>query len=101
MLRLSSVFEEAVGDFKMDFIELKLIEKIGNVLSCAVCERKYNRYELVKMWLGSETYRLTVEFDVSICSQAKSYILRTFEQEVQDRLPLKDNDSPLYKDDVY
>lgn len=90
-----------MGDFKMDFIELKLIEKIGNVLSCAVCERKYNRYELVKMWLGSETYRLTVEFDVSICSQAKSYILRTFEQELQDRLPLKDNDSPLYKDDVY
>ncbi len=85
----------------MEFINLKLIEKIGNVLASAVSERKYNRYELIKMWLNSETYQLTVEFDVSICSQAKSYILRTFEQEYNGALPSIDKESPLYKDDVY
>lgn len=85
----------------MEFINLKLIEKIGNVLADAVSERKYNRYELIKMWLNSETYQLTVEFDVSICSQAKSFILRTFEKECNGALPSVDEDSPLYRDDVY
>jgi len=85
----------------MDFIKLKLIEKIGNVLSLAVSDCKYNRYELIEKWLASETYQLTVEFDVSICSQAKTFILHTFECEYDGNLPSLDENSPLYKDDVY
>lgn len=86
---------------QVDFIELKLIEKIGNVLSYAVSIKKYNRYELIEKWLGSETYLLTVEFDVSLCSQAKTHILRTFERECGNNLPTIDENSPLYADDVY
>ena len=34
----------------MEFIELKLIEKVGNVFSIAMRDRKYNRYQYVKKW---------------------------------------------------
>lgn len=39
----------------MDFSELMLAEKIGKVLALAVSQKKYNRYELIKKWLASET----------------------------------------------
>lgn len=84
----------------MEFIELKLIEKVGNVFSMAMRDRKYNRYQFVKKWCSSETFQSLIEFDETLCSQAKSYILRMFEKEYEDRLPDIDNDSPLYEDDM-
>lgn len=85
----------------MDFFELKLIEKIGNVFVCAMREKKYNRYQFIKKWCSSDTCQSISEFDETLCSQAKSYILRTFEKEYESNLPEIDNDSPLYEDDMY
>lgn len=85
----------------LDFFELKLSEKIGRMLSYAVTVKKYNRYELVEKWLGSETYMQTVLFDISLASQAKTYILNAFEQELAGDLPRKDDESPAYADDVF
>lgn len=85
----------------MDFFELKLIEKIANVFACAMREKKYNRYQFIEKWCSSDTCQSVFEFDETLCSQAKSYILRTFEKEYESNLPEKDNDSPLYEDDMY
>ena len=81
--------------------ELKLIEKIGQVFSIAMHDRKYNRYQFIKKWCFSNTCQAVFDFDETLCSQAKSYILRTFEKEYQDNLPAKDADSPLYEDYAY
>lgn len=85
----------------MEFIELKLIEKIGNVFASAMTERKYNHYQFIKQWCASNTCQSVSEFDETLCSQAKSYILRTFEKEYESNLPEIDNDSPLYEEDMY
>lgn len=85
----------------MEFIELKLAEKIGKVLAYGVKERKYQRYELIQKWCSSDTYQLLLEFDVSLCSQAMTYILRVFEEEYKDKLPAIDDESPLYEDDLF
>lgn len=85
----------------MDFFELKLIEKIANVFACAMREKKYNRYQFIEKWCSSDTCQSVFEFDETLCSQAKSYILRTFEKEYESNLPEIDNDSPLYEDDMY
>lgn len=85
----------------MEFIELKLIEKIGNVFASAMTERKYNRYQFIKQWCASDTCQSVSEFDETLCSQAKSYILRTFEKECESNLPEIDNDSPLYEEDMF
>lgn len=85
----------------MDFDELKLTEKIGKILAYAVSEKKYNRYELIKKWLASDTYEETVNFTVYLCSQAKTYILAAFEKECGNDLPSIDEDSPLYEDDLF
>lgn len=85
----------------MDFFELKLIEKIGNVFAYAMREKKYDRYQFIEMWCSSDTCEAIFDFDETICSQAQSYILRTFERECADHLPARDQDSPLYEDDMY
>lgn len=85
----------------MEFFELKLIEKIGNVFAYAMHEKRYNRYQFIKKWCVSETCEAVFEFDETLCSQAKSYILRTFEKEYESDLPETDGDSPLYEDDMY
>lgn len=85
----------------MEFIELMLIEKIGKTLALAVTEKKYNRYELIEKWLASDTYDETINFSVHLCSQSKTYILATFENEIKENLPTIDENSPLYEDDLY
>ena len=85
----------------MEFIELMLIEKIGKILSYAVSQKKYDRYELIEKWLASETYDETVNFSVHLCSQSKKYILAVFENEIKTNLPNIDDNSPLYEDDLY
>lgn len=85
----------------MEFIELKLIEKIADIFARAMRERKYNRYQFLEKWCASETCQAVFDFDETLCSQAKSYILRTFEKEYENNLPDIDEDSPLYEDDMY
>lgn len=87
--------------FTIEFIELKLIEKIGKVFSYAMHERKYNRYQFIKKWCLSDTFQSLLEFDETLCSQAKSYIFRMFEKEYMGKLPDIDSDSPLYEEDMY
>ena len=86
---------------EIDFIELMLIEKLGKVLAYAVRERKYNRYELIEKWLSSETFYDAVTFDVSLSSQALTYILSRLEKEYEGNLPTIDEHSPLYEDDLF
>ena len=85
----------------MDFFELKLIEKIAKVFECAMQDRKYNRYQFVEKWCLSETCQAVFDFDETLCSQARSYILRTFENECKNDLPDLDEDSPYYDDDMH
>ena len=85
----------------MDFFEIKLAEKIGNVFSTAMRERKFNRYQFIKKWCLSDTCNAVFDFDETLCSQAKSYILRTFEEEFEGNLPDTDDESPIYEDDAY
>lgn len=85
----------------VDFIELKLIEKIANIFAYAMKEKKYNRYHFLKKWCLSDTYQSILDFDETLCSQAKTYILRMFEKEYEGKLPDIDSDSPLYEDDMY
>ena len=85
----------------MDFFNLMLAEKIGKVLSLAVSDKKYNRYELIEKWLYSDTYEDTVNLDVHLCSQARGYILSEFESEYSECLPSHDDESIYYADDLY
>lgn len=85
----------------MLFFNLKLAEKLGKVLAMAAAEKKYNRYELIRKWLLSETYADTVDLAVHLCSQARGYILSEFEAEYKDNLPSIDEDSIYYEDDLY
>jgi hypothetical protein len=85
----------------MNFIELKLIEKIGNVFSIAMAERKYNRYQFVKMWCLSDTFQSILDFEEWLCSQSKYYIMQVFDEEFAGKLPEIDEDSPLYAEDAY
>ncbi len=85
----------------MDFFELKLIEKIGTVFEIAMRDRKYNRYQFIKKWCASDTCEAVFKFDETLCSQARTYILRMFEKECGNELPDIDADSPLYEEDMY
>jgi hypothetical protein len=85
----------------MDFIELKLIEKIGNVFSIAMAERKYNRYQFAKMWCLSDTFQSILDFEEWLCSQSKYYIMQVFDEEFAGKLPEVDEGSPLYAEDTY
>lgn len=85
----------------MEYIELMLIEKIGNILAYAVSKKRYNRYELITKWLASETYEAMINFEVYLCSQSKSYILTAFEKEYADNLPSIDEDSCYFEDDLF
>ena len=64
-------------------------------------KRQYNRYQFILKWCSSETFQSILDFDETLCSQAKSYILRMFEKEYEDNLPDIDSDSPVYDDDMY
>ncbi len=86
---------------KIGFFELKLSEKIGAVFSNAVKDKKYDPYEFAEKWCLSETCRAVFDFDETLVSQARSYILRVFESEISGSLPTTNEKDPLYSDDVY
>ena len=50
----------------MEFFELKLIEKIGQVFSIAMHDRKYNRYQFIKKWCFSNTCHAVFDFDEGV-----------------------------------
>lgn len=86
----------------MDFIELKLIEKLAKVLQAAYENNNCDRYTLIEKWLSSDTFARAVVFDVSLASQARSYILRTFEREIEiEQFASGDEDKELYTDAVF
>lgn len=64
----------------MRFIELKLCEKVGNIL--AECNKEYtNSIVLCRHWLTSEVFAQIIAGDPVMCSQAKSYIAKCFLEE--------------------
>lgn len=85
----------------MEFFKLKLIEKVGKVFASAMQGPKYDRYQFAEKWCASETCKAISEFDETLCSQAKSYILRIFETECDKNLPKCDLDSVFYEADMY
>ena len=71
----------------MHFVELKLCEKVGNVLE--ECNNVYqDSLQLLLIWMDSETFERIIDGDVALCSQAKSYIVRVFINENKSRLEL-------------
>lgn len=69
----------------MHFVELKLCEKVGNVLEeCnSICQCSM---QLILTWMESEIFERVIDGDVALCSQAKSYIARSFMNENKNRL---------------
>lgn len=86
----------------MDFIELKLIEKLAKVLQNAYENNNCDRYTLIEKWLSSDTFANAIAFDVSLVSQARSYILRTFESEIEiEQFVSGEEDKEFYTDAVF
>lgn len=70
----------------MHFIEMTLCEKIGKVLVDCNALRKYDSIQLFRAWLESDVFDGIIDWDVSLFSQAKSYIARMFLQECESKL---------------
>lgn len=85
----------------MNYVESALIEKIAEIFEYAMDVKCYEPYIFAQKWLASETYAKTIDFDTALCSQAKTYILGAFEEEYKDDLPPVNQNSPLYKDDMF
>lgn len=69
----------------MHFVELKICEKVGNVLE--ECNSIYRgSMHLLYVFMDSETYERIIDGDVALYSQAKSYIARCFMKENKKRL---------------
>lgn len=85
----------------IDFFELKLSEKIGKMFAIAVTERKYNPYEFTVKWCISESCERIFDFDETLASQGRYYILGTFEDEIKNDLPDKCEKADLYADNMY
>lgn len=82
----------------MHFVELKLCEKIGSVLE--ECNRLVDdSLLLLRTWLASETYDRILDGDVSLFSQAKSYIIRTFMEEGKKQFEAGKSDR-MFSDDA-
>lgn len=85
----------------MRFVELKICEKVGNVLEA--CNRICNcdSMQLFLVWMNSEIYERIVDGDVALCSQAKSYIARTFMTENKEQLAAIQSNKILSNEMLY
>lgn len=85
----------------MRFIELKICEKVGNVLE--ECNRICNRdsIQVLLIWLNSEIFERIVDGDVALCSQAKSYIARLFVSENKEHLESIQSNMIISNDVLY
>lgn len=72
----------------MHLIEQNLCQKVASVLE--ECNKQHNKdsLQLVYTWLDSEVFERIIDGDVALCSQAKSYIIRTFMYENKDKLDI-------------
>lgn len=69
---------------EIDFFDLKLCEKIGAMFEYAVFHEGYDAYAFTKAWLGSDTFSGILEWDVALVSQARTYILGKFLDELTE-----------------
>lgn len=85
----------------MHFVELKICEKIGSVLE--ECNNIYSKdsLQLLLLWLDSDTFDRIIDGDVALCSQAKSYIARTFMDENKEKLYSVPSNNILADDILY
>ena len=84
----------------MHFVEVKICEKIGNVL--AECNNVYqDSLQLLRIWLNSETFERVIDGDVALCSQAKSYIIREFTDENKSQLESIQSGKVLSNDTLF
>ena len=68
---------------QLDFFDLKLAEKIGNLFEYAVFHEGYSIYYFTLYWLASNTFQLLLDWDISLVSQAHTYIFGKFEEEMK------------------
>lgn len=84
----------------MHFVELKLCEKVGAVLE--ECNNMYqDSLQLLLVWMDSEIFERIIDGDVALCSQAKSYIVRTFMNENKSRLELMQSKKAMPKEAMF
>lgn len=62
----------------MQFVELKLCEKVGKILIEAKKLHKGSDYALVLAWLDSEVFAEIIKGNEVYCSQARTYVARCF-----------------------
>lgn len=70
---------------QLGFFDLKLSEKIGRMFEYALTSANYNVFDFTEKWLSSGTYENILLWDVSLVSQAATYILSKFEEELKHR----------------
>ncbi len=83
------------------YVELALIEKVAEIFEYAVENRGYEPYSFAEKWLTSDVCQKTLEFDVALCSQSKTYILLAFEDEYREDLPTVNKQSIFFKEEMY
>ena len=85
----------------MRFVELKICEKVGNVLE--ECNKICNcdSIQMFLIWMNSEIYERIVDGDVALCSQAKSYIARAFLTENKEHLTTIQSNTILSNEMLY
>lgn len=67
----------------MDFFNLKLSEKVGNIFEYAVTKQGVDFYTFTNYWVESDTFLALLEWDVTLVSQAPTYIYAKFLDEMQ------------------
>jgi len=85
----------------LHFIELKLCEKVGAVLQ--ECNKLCNcgSSHLATVWMQSKIFDRILDGDVSVFSQAKSYIVRTFFEKNRNELAVSSEKEMLYDDVLF
>ena len=89
------------GRKMLGFFDLKLSEKIGLVFEIAVVEKGYDPYDFAVKWCVSETCENVFDWDETLVSQSRYYILQIFEKEYENDLPQKNEKGYLYADNMF
>lgn len=76
----------------LDFFDLKLAEKVGNIFEYAIIKQGIDFYTFTKHWVESDTFLALLEWDVAMVSQAPTYIYAKFIEEMQKNKQLLKNE---------
>ena len=68
---------------EMDFFDLKLSEKIGNMFEYAILHEGFDIYTFTEAWLCSQTFFNIQDWDVALVSQTATYIFAKFMEETK------------------